>query len=82
MSGLVFSPESLNPDRLRTHAVLDEYRSFGQVEEVIAHVEYQRDPIGWMRDKLGVPEHTLVWSLNEGYEDHKWDGDINPLALV
>ena len=82
MNGFPFSPESLNPDRLRTHAVLDEYRSFGHTEEVIAHVEYQHDPIGWMRDKLGVPEHTLAWSLNEGYEDHKWDGDINPLALV
>ena len=61
---------------------MDEYRSFGHTEEVVVHTEYQRDPIGWMRDKLGVPGHTLTWSLNEGYEDHKWDGDVNPLALV
>ena len=82
MNGSPFSPESLDPDRLRTHAVLDEYQSFGRTEDVVAHVEYQRDPVGWMRDKLGVDERTLVWDRNEGYESHEWDGDSNPLALV
>lgn len=47
-----------------------------------AHVEYQTDPIGWARDKMGIPEHTLRWSLNVGYSAHQWDGDVDPLAQL
>lgn len=47
-----------------------------------AHTEYQRDPIGWIVDKLGIPENTLRWSLNPGYADHGWDGTPDPLAAV
>lgn len=47
-----------------------------------AHVEYQHDPVGWANDKLGVPEHTLRWSLNPGYDDHRWDGTPDPIATA
>lgn len=47
---------------------------------VTAHVEYQKRPIEWIVKYLEVPEHTLRWSLNPGYEAHKWDGDKDPLV--
>lgn len=48
----------------------------------VAHVKYQKDPVGWARDILGVPEHTLRWSLNPGYELHEWDGTPDPIATM
>jgi Terminase-like family. len=45
-------------------------------------VAYQRDPVGWARDVLGIPEHVIRWSLNPGYAYHGWDGTVDPLALV
>lgn len=47
-----------------------------------AHTEYQTDPIGWAVEKLGVNEKTLRWSLNEGYENHQWDGTNDPLLTA
>lgn len=46
------------------------------------HAEYQTDPIGWMVDKMGIPEHTLRWSLCPGYDAHTWDGDEDPIARM
>jgi hypothetical protein len=46
-----------------------------------AHVEYQGRPLEWIVEKLGVPENTLRWSLNPGYETHVWDGDKDPVVL-
>lgn len=45
-------------------------------------VAYQTDPIGWIRDKMGVPEHHIRWSLNAEYAGHNWDGTVDPLAVV
>lgn len=45
-------------------------------------VQYQRDPIGFFVDVLGVPRHTIVWSENPGYEHHTWDGTPDPLVAV
>src|SRR5690606_34393261 len=33
-------------------------------------------------DRLGIPEHTLRWSLLPAYRDHEWDGTPDPLAAV
>ncbi len=41
---------------------------------------YQRNPIAWMVDRMGIPEHTLRWSLNPGYRTHQWDGTHDPLV--
>jgi phage terminase large subunit len=46
-------------------------------------LEYQRDPIRWAKDVLGVDERTLRWSLFGGaYETHVWDGDRDPMARI
>jgi len=47
-----------------------------------AHVEYRSDPVAWAAAMLGVPAHTIVWSLNKGYGRHAWDGDADPLARL
>ncbi len=44
--------------------------------------EYQKDPVGWARDILEIPEHTLRWSLNSGYDTHAWDGTFDPIATL
>jgi phage terminase large subunit len=49
---------------------------------VRAHTEYQTDPVGWITDKLNVPERTLRWSMNDGYDDHDWDGDRDPIIAM
>lgn len=48
----------------------------------MAHTSYQRDPIRWAVERLGVPEHTLRWSLNAGYGTHAWDGTVDPLSAA
>lgn len=53
---------------------------FASATAIRAHVEYQTDPIGWAVDKLGIPEHTLRWALNAGYDRHEWDGTYEPLV--
>lgn len=59
-------------------ALYQEYAS----DEVAAHTEYQTDPIGWAIDKLGIPEHTIRWDQNAGYDVHQWDGTANPLVAI
>lgn len=61
---------------------------------VKAHVEYADRPVDWIRDKLGIPEHTIRWTLNPEYHEcycprcekagnagrpHLWDGEPDPL---
>lgn len=62
---------------------------------VRAHSEYAGNPVGWMVDKLGIPENTIRWSLNPEYQccycphcveignagqPHIWDGNVDPLV--
>jgi phage terminase large subunit len=51
-------------------------------ESIHAHVGYQKNPVGWARDILGIPEHTIRWSLNAGYDAHQWDGEQDPLVVI
>jgi phage terminase large subunit len=51
-------------------------------KSIHAHVEYQKDPIGWIVEKLGIPERTLRWSMNPGYVAHQWDGTKDPLVEI
>lgn len=46
------------------------------------HVEYQKDPIAWAVEKLGVREETIRWSLNPGYKGHVWSGTPEPLVAM
>jgi hypothetical protein len=43
---------------------------------------YQKDPIEYMVERLGIKRDTLIWSEHPAYANHKWDGDIDPLAKV
>lgn len=56
--------DSLIPGELFTRSYLS---------SVEPHAEYQARPEDWIVGKLGIPRHTLRWSLNEGYEKHVWD---------
>lgn len=51
-----------------------------------AHVDYQRRPVDWIVEKLGVPRHTLDWELCYQINDiaeHAWDGNVaNPLVRI
>lgn len=44
--------------------------------------QYQHDPVGFCRDILEIPEHTLRWSINPGYDVHSWDGTPDPLVTM
>lgn len=48
-----------------------------------AHLtRYQKDPVAWIVEVMGIPEHTLRWSRNPGYAKHTWDGTEDPLVAV
>lgn len=49
---------------------------------VTPFVEYRDRPLDFMVEKLGIPAHTLDWTLNAGYSGHQWDGTANPLLAV
>lgn len=34
---------------------------------------YQRNPLSWMRDKLGIRPETIKWDLFPEYQNHNWD---------
>lgn len=42
----------------------------------------RNDPLAWAEERLGVPRATLEWSMNRGYGDHRWDGDVDPLKQM
>jgi len=43
---------------------------------------YRTNPMFWLTDRFKEKEESFRWSLHEGYEDHKWDGDKDPLAAA
>lgn len=45
-------------------------------------VQYQKNPVGFLVEKLHIPEHTIRWSLNPGYDKHQWDGTPDPLVCA
>ncbi|KKK96902.1 hypothetical protein LCGC14_2658150, partial [marine sediment metagenome] len=66
----------------RAEAVIHARKRSGEWSAgVKAHTEYQKRPLEWIVEKLGVPEETIRWSLNPEYEHHSWDGDVDPLVL-
>jgi hypothetical protein len=42
--------------------------------------QYRKDPLLWLEERFGEDRKSFVWSDYEGYENHEWDGDKNPLA--
>ena len=56
---------------------------FAEVQGGIrADVQYQRDPIRWMVEVMGVPEQTLCWSMLPEYQTHVWDGTPDPFVVI
>lgn len=49
---------------------------------IVPDVAYQRDIIGWAEYRLAIPRHTLVWSLNPGYDTYRWDGTPDPMLAI
>ncbi len=47
-----------------------------------ALVKYRLDPVGFFVNILRIPEYRIRWSLNRGYERHKWDGTPDPLVVL
>ncbi len=43
---------------------------------------YRTDPVAWCVDQMGIPENRIRWSLNEGYENRRWDGTPDPLVAI
>lgn len=42
---------------------------------------YRRDPLLWLEECMGEPRTNFMWSeFGQQYENHKWDGTIDPLA--
>lgn len=41
---------------------------------------WRKHPLLWIKERLGEDPKDFIWSMHEGYENHEWDGDINPLA--
>ena len=71
---------TLTPDRLRLLARADLARRAS--EAVSAHVDYQKRPLEWIVEKLGVSEATMRWALDDAYKGHAWDGTPDPLAVI
>lgn len=63
----------------RVSELLEEIKDQMPVEPL---VEYQKDPLGFCEDVLGVSRNTLVWSLNGYGADYQWDGTPDPIAAV
>lgn len=40
---------------------------------------HRRDPLLWLVESLGEDPAYFRWMLHPGYENHKWDGDVDPL---
>lgn len=44
--------------------------------------KYQKDPILFAEEILGIPRHTLKWSEASQYNDHQWDGTPDPISTA
>ena len=70
----------LSPDHIKLLAIAElAAREAGKVR---AHVEYQRRPFDWIVERLGVDAETLLWSLDEAYRSHTWDGTPDPMVVI
>lgn len=55
------------------------------LEEYVRRIkirEYQTQPEEWFTKRLGEDIKTLYWSHYPGYENHKWDGTVDPFQKV
>lgn len=43
---------------------------------------YQTHPLDYFKQRLSINPDTINWNGIAGYENHKWDGTINPLMEI
>ncbi|KAA0255567.1 MAG: hypothetical protein EDM75_10500 [Chlorobiota bacterium] len=43
---------------------------------------YQRDPLLYFEERLGIRRETIDWTMIPEYRDHKWDGTPNPFMAI
>lgn len=83
MVDLSLGPEDAERIRIAALAKIEERKRAGTwTGGVQPHTEYQKRPVEWAVDKLGIPLETLRWSVSPEYEQHAWDGHKDPIALM
>ena len=45
-------------------------------------LHYQRNPIDWIVDRLGIRREQIDWELLPQYAGHAWDGTRNPFRVM
>lgn len=43
---------------------------------------YQTHPLEYLVERLGFRLNTIDWAANPEYQDHKWDGTVNPFVFL
>jgi hypothetical protein len=43
---------------------------------------YQMHPLEYLVERVGFRANTIDWTLNPEYENHKWDGTVNPFVFL
>lgn len=43
-------------------------------------MDWRRNPLLWLKERFGEEPLDFQWSKIPGYENHKWDGSVDPLA--
>lgn len=41
---------------------------------------YRKNPMLWVKDILGENPADFEWTLHGGYDNHTWDGSVNPIS--
>jgi phage terminase large subunit len=57
----------------------------GEEKQVLAkarQINYQKNPLEWALDKLGVRPEFFDWGSIPAYAQHQWDGTENPLIAI
>jgi len=42
--------------------------------------KYQKQPLLWLKERFGEDPESLFWSKYPNYENHIWDGSVDPLV--
>jgi len=51
-------------------------------KQSLAMSQYEKDPLGFIENVLGVSRETFVWSMAQEYGEHKWDGTVDPFIVA
>ncbi|MBS4034380.1 MAG: hypothetical protein KGZ85_07955 [Ignavibacterium sp.] len=43
---------------------------------------YKTHPLEYLVERLGFRANTIDWNLNPEYQNHKWDGTVNPFIFI